>query len=428
MLLIEGVETGSRLNYNRLSSAPLSPDWGHAPHPEPKIHSIHVYPAKFPAFILQKAIDYAALKGVEVKRVGDIFCGSGTIACEARTRNLEFWGCDISPIATLIARAKGTRPDLQQFEAGASRIADLFDKASPEPALSQAAIARLRPWFTPKQFGDLAKLRNAIELETCEGHETRMLFDCAFSAIVKPASQWRARSMKPSMDLTKKPASVLQAFQRQCRLMTVAWSEAVQWSAPSCEIIRGDVNEVQQPSSPVDLIITSPPYATSYEYADLHQLSALWLNYADDHRLLRRGVIGTASRRSSLSFAMRHLNAVGMQIVFSLFDKDRALAEALATYFLDMQKVVRRCREFLAPDGICVFVVGNTQFKGVRIDNANHMVESLIDAGFGDIRVLRRPVTNKLNTPYRLPNGRLSSTPTSMGIYAEEYIVMAQRR
>ena len=27
----------------------------------------------------------------------------------------------------------------------------------------------------------------------------------------------------------------------------------------------------------VDLIVTSPPYVTSYEYADLHQLSSLWL-------------------------------------------------------------------------------------------------------------------------------------------------------
>lgn len=42
-----------------------------------------------------------------------------------------------------------------------------------------------------------------------------------------------------------------------------------------------------------DLIITSPPYVTSYEYADLHQLSSLWLGYTEDYRDLRKGSIGS---------------------------------------------------------------------------------------------------------------------------------------
>ena len=104
-----------------------------------------------------------------------------------------------------------------------------------------------------------------------------------------------------------------------------------------------------------------------------------------------------------------------------------AAAEATATYFIDMQRVARRCHEFLRPGGISVFVVGNTQLSGVRIDNANHLVESLLDSGFIDVRVVKRQLSNKPNTPYRLPNGRLSSTRTEMQIYAEEYIVMAQR-
>ena len=34
--------------------------------------------------------------------------------------------------------------------------------------------------------------------------------------------------------------------------------------------------------------MTSPPYVTSYDYADIHQLSALWLGYASDYRTLRK--------------------------------------------------------------------------------------------------------------------------------------------
>ncbi|NBB17588.1 class I SAM-dependent methyltransferase [Caulobacter sp. SLTY] len=429
MLVIERPETaGASLDYNRLKAAPLSSDWAEAAEREARIHSIHVYPAKFPALIFQKAIELATRRGVEVKRIGDIFCGSGTVLYETAVRNLEFWGCDINPVATLIARVKGMRPDLEAFTAAADRISLRFETASRASTLSPVAVSRLTPWYRAGQFEDLVKLRNAIESETEDHSEARLLFDCAFSAIAKPTSQWKARSTKPARHEEKTPAPVLQSFQKQCRLMMAAWAEASSATLPPFEVHRADVKSVPGPAAPLDLIITSPPYAMSYEYADVHQLSALWLNYAEDHRDLRRDVIGTASRRSNLSFALRNLNPVGLQIVFRLFEKDRALAESLASYFLDMQQVVGRCHDFLRPGGVCVFVVGNTQLKDVRIDNANHMVECFIDAGFENISVLRRPLSNKPNTPYRQANGRLSSTPTRMGIYAEEYVVMAQRR
>lgn len=210
--------------------------------------------------------------------------------------------------------------------------------------------------------------------------------------------------------------------------MTLAWSEMATIPRPQSEIIRGNVTEVPTPRLPVDLIVTSPPYATSYDYADIHQLSALWLGFYDDHRDLRTSVIGTSTRRANLGKALKELNSVGTQIVFSLFDRNRSLAEATATYFLDIQKVAKRCHGFLRSGGISVFVIGNTRLNGVRIDNANHLVESLLEAGFVDVRVVKRQLANKPNTPYRLPNGRLSSSPTGMQIYAEEYIVMAQRR
>lgn len=341
---------------------------------------------------------------------------------------MEFWGCDINPVATLIARVKGIRLDPVRFENRADRIVQQFAGASRSPSLSSTAMENLQPWYEPNQFDDLAGLRNAILSEVGSKGEEAMAFECAFSAILKPASQWRSRSTKPSMDHRKRPTPVLEAFRRQCRLMAKAWSEVASTPRPASSIICGNVTEVMRPNSPVDLIVTSPPYATSYEYADLHRLSALWLGFVDDHRDLRPGVIGTSRRRANLAAALRELNSVAMQIVFSLFDRNRVLAEAAATYFLDMQKVARRCHDFLRSGGISVFVIGNTQFNGVRIDNANHLVESLLEAGFIDVRVVKRQLANKPNTPYRLANGRLSSSRTNMEIYSEEYIVMAQRR
>ena len=80
--------------------------WSKGGDRELKLHRIHAYPAKFPAFIPTKALEFAREQGLKVHRVGDIFCGCGTVAFEARRGNIDFWGCDINPVATLIARTK----------------------------------------------------------------------------------------------------------------------------------------------------------------------------------------------------------------------------------------------------------------------------------------------------------------------------------
>ena len=47
-----------------------SPDfWDYGEEKEDLIHRIHNYPAKFPAFITTKALQYAEEKGVEVKTI-----------------------------------------------------------------------------------------------------------------------------------------------------------------------------------------------------------------------------------------------------------------------------------------------------------------------------------------------------------------------
>jgi hypothetical protein len=91
-----------------LSDAPIDAVWGASTHAEPCMHRIHGYPAKLPAFLTLRGLDYAREQRVRVRRVGAIFCGCGTVAHEARRFGLGFWGCDINPVAMLIARVKSS--------------------------------------------------------------------------------------------------------------------------------------------------------------------------------------------------------------------------------------------------------------------------------------------------------------------------------
>lgn len=413
--------------FGRLRSAPISQDWNSSTRTEEKIHRIHAYPAKFPAFLVGAAFDYARSEGIAVSSVADVFCGCGTVAYETEKRGLEFWGCDINPVATLIARVKALNIDHTQFDEHVKAVLEGFSVSPSTPPVSAEAADRLSPWYDQVQFDDLSRLLNAIEAQNFVDDEYRMALRCAFSAIVKPSSRWGARSTKPAKDFSKTPPSVLGAFIRQCRFMSVAWAERGQPGKAVPNIVQGNVSTVGGPDAPVDLIVTSPPYVTSYEYADLHQLSALWLGFAEDHRAMRSGIIGTGFRRADLGRALKDLNPVATRIVFSLFDSNRSLAEAVAAYYLDMQHVTRRCHEFLRPGGLAVFVIGNTALHGVAIDNADHLTESLLNAGFNQIRAVRRVIANKANTPFRTLDGKFSGSPTGISIYGDEYILMAHR-
>ncbi|SHH10380.1 class I SAM-dependent methyltransferase [Massilia sp. CF038] len=414
-------------SFKRLDSLESNGDWDLDDIVESKIHKIHSYPAKFPAFLATRALDYARREGITLKRVADIFCGCGTVAYEARREEVDFWGCDINPVATLIASVKSTFCDPEEFVRYRDLILANFELVDEETNFSLRRTNRLLYWFQIEQFRALARLRNSINISLPENSPFKDAFLCAFSAILKSTSQWRQRSTKPQLDPTKKPKDVLNEFLKQCSFMTSAWRASSQSNTAKTEIVNGNIIDVQAPAELMDMIITSPPYVTSYEYADLHQLSSLWLGYAEDYRDLRVGSIGSGVNAVDLRKELKNLNEVAYQIVFSLYGKNPLAAGAAARYYLDMQKVAKRCFSFLRPGGLAFFVIGDTTQNGVKLDNAAHLTESLMKSGFRKVLATKRTISNKLHTPYRENNGQFSQKKLSKMVYSEEYILIAHR-
>jgi methylase of polypeptide subunit release factors len=414
-------------NFHRLECVGSTGAWDDETAPESKIHKIHSYPAKFPAFLATRALEYARSQGVNPKRVADIFCGCGTVAYEARKEKIDFWGCDINPVATLIASVKSLACDPIVFLEYFRLILEKYDHMNAETNFSLRRTNRLLYWFKLEKFYELAKLRNSILAVIPEDSSYRAAHLCAFSAILKSTSQWRQRSTKPQLDKDKRAKDVLSEYSKQCAFMANAWSTSSLSNEASSQIVHGNIINVSAPAELMDMIITSPPYVTSYEYADLHQLSSLWLGYAEDYRNLRDGSIGSSANSINLRKEFKNLNQVAYQIVFGLYSKDPLAARSAARYYLDMQIVANRCFSFLRPGGIAFFVIGDTQQNGVKLDNSAHLAESLMAAGFKKVLATKRIISNKLHTPFRDDEGRFSQCKLSKTIYSEEYILIAHR-
>ena len=110
-----------------------------------------------------------------------------------------------------------------------------------------------------------------------------------------------------------------------------------------------------------------------------------------------------------------------------LHAQDPGKARSVARYFLDMDMAVTKCRMMLKPGGMVVFVIGNTQYKGVKIDNTQHLKNCMNRAGFNDLEIIPRKVSLKIMTPYRDERGRFTRDSTKREVYAEEYVVIGRK-
>ena len=414
------------INTFNFDTVPIESYWNSSNENELKIHQIHAYPAKFPAFVTTKAINYAKENKLSLNTIADIFCGCGTTAFEAKRNNINYWGCDINPVATMIARTKSRQYQitrlLRYYETITSKyrkneIYDIYDDA----------LERLKYWYSKKQYNKLFYLKSLIMENTPRNSDYQLFFLCAFSNVLKGSSRWLTKSIKPQVDPNKKPIDAYTLFKNQCNKMFKAVEKLPQLEQSGNEIFTKNFLDDSFSFPKTDMIITSPPYVISYEYADLHQLSSLWLGYTGDYRNLREGTIGSLHHVYDFDEEKSELNVTGNKIVRQLFDREKGKARSVAKYFLDMQKTIKKTYTILNKKGMALFIIGNTEYKSVKINNARHLVESMFDAGYREVSVSKRKISRKILTPYRDKRGKFTTDSNGRKVYNEEFIICGRK-
>ncbi len=407
------------------------PDWDFGgAEKERLIHRIHSYPAKFPSFITTEALKYAKKKGINVKTVADVFCGCGTTAVEAKRNGIRFWGCDINPVAVMISQVKTRRYKEDMLKKYFFNIVERFDSIKISEQDTENINDRIKYWFNAKTIKDLLKLKKAIEEEVSNRSKYKNFFLCAFSNILKPTSNWLTKSIKPQIDPDKLPSNVIEEFEKQFKFMEKASEENIfsKQDTPQIQIIRRNFLSINTRKYKADLIITSPPYVTSYDYADIHQLSILWLGFYSKYQDLRKNMVGNIYGVAKPSNEkLQSLPSVGEQIYKKLREKHKAKANSTARYFIDIREATENCYKILNKNGMTVFVIGNTNYKGVEVDNAQFLGDCMESAGFKKIEKIPRKISSKTLTPYRDAKGRFTRDKNHRKVYSEEFIFIGRR-
>jgi len=361
-------------------------------------HNFHAFPAKFPPQLPRKFI-YGLTEPGET--VLDPMVGSGTTVVEALLAGRRALGYDIDPLAVLASRVKTTPLDAAYVAAQRAAIlrnatlAIREGRAELEAALDtrwdEATRAFVDYWFTrDTQVELLALLR---EIERIAEPATRDFFALAFSAIIVTKSggvslafdlahtrPHRAKVVYTRSGeivardgilapeaarapyLKKTLRSPLEEFEKRS-LHNVRGLASVQPARGCVGMSFGDAQALPLASESVDLIVTSPPYASNaIDYMRAHKFSLVWLGYPVGELGRRRGAyIGGEAARTA---RFEHLPTRTAQLVGEIGALDTRKGQALRRYYSEMTRVLREMWRVLRPGKAAIVVVGSSVMRG----------------------------------------------------------------
>lgn len=259
------------------------------------VHGFHAYPARIHPVTAARLIDL-----VQGHLVLDPFCGSGTVLVEAMIGGLRASGIDLNPIAVRLTRCK-TRKREPEHEAKLLEASARVRKHADDRRKARAgATRRYGPddvaLFDPHVLLELDGIRDGIKNE--EDEVIKNDLEMCLSALLVKVS--RRASDTSSRESARRIAAGYTAklFHKKVEELIERSREfhaLVPPGTPYARVHEGDATHPDHlESSTIDAIVTSPPYAATYDYLEHHAMRMRWLGLSP--KALETGEMG--ARRS----------------------------------------------------------------------------------------------------------------------------------
>jgi hypothetical protein len=365
-------------------------------------HGIHEYRGKFFPQLVKALVNISGIP--DTATVGDPMCGSGTTIIEANLAGRQGVGLDMNPLSVLLSRTKTQLlyANEMSLERAYKDLRDRFCNEAPRNASSLAYFATfteedqryLRMWFAEDVLCGLDDI--AIAVNELEDADAKALAKVALSNILRRVSWQKEDDLRVRkevrLDVEVDPKKeFLEELGRSVRTVLAFLYQSRLREPKRFMIEEGDARECAQHfgHEAVDLVVTSPPYATALPYLDTDRLSLIYLKLLKrpEHRSKDLHMIGNREVTEGLrrsywdTYAASKTNLP--QAVTNVIDqianlnegteagfRRRNLPSLLAKYFLDMTKVLEGINDCLKPGCFAFIVVGDnhTIAGGQRVD------------------------------------------------------------
>jgi site-specific DNA-methyltransferase (cytosine-N4-specific) len=302
-------------------------------------HSLHPYPAKFPPQLPKKILEDYAIKG---QTVLDPFCGSGTTLIEARIFGVNAIGVDVNGLSVLLSQVKATPLTKQQFLIVKEFISNIETEISKwqstiRPQIKVKEIEGQDHWFQKNVSEEITFLLNEISKQT--DLDVQNFLKIVLSSIIVRVSNQESDTRFAAIEKSIGNGYTLEQF---CKRAKEYNSRMAEFSELVCD--KTDLNVYNAdsrnlsfiPDNSIDIIITSPPYANTYDYYLYHKFRKRWLDL--DVKFAQYNEIGSRREYSSLKKEKEKWN------------------EDLIKCFTEMQRVLK-------PNHLAFIVIGDSVIK-----------------------------------------------------------------
>lgn len=366
-------------------------------------HGLHAYAAKCPPQLVKFGIENYSAQGDTIL---DPMAGSGTTLVEARLLRRNGIGFDIDPLSCLIASVKTRSLAYEQIEVDYTNllqsVKDSLLKGA-KPGLNgnysrhiPTEFPNLDYWFSPEIKAALAILIEHIG-STPMAEDIREFFWVAFSSIIlTKVSVANARDIIHSrhhhFDHSNTP-DVFAKFEKRVALMHKQMAEYRELLGKDNDtwtnVRQGDARELPLESDSIDLVFTSPPYATALDYPRAHFLAVGWMEQVlgtslQDYKA--RGATYIGSERGRLDYDQeRDKRLSGFSLVNTVLDElsenDRRQSILIERYYVDMYQALLEMERVLKAGSHAVIVVCPSHIRKVEIPT--HKIFSEIGSTMG---------------------------------------------
>lgn len=366
------------------------------------VHGWYRFPAGFSAEWVESIISSQRhrLDGLSFL---DPFAGVGTAILAAERVGVPACGIEAQPFVARIAQAKLLWwADTQQFfERGQALLA----RARRGNGTAPCYPSLIQRCYSPVAIGQLHNLLSAWEDLRDESAESQLTW-LALVAILRVCSTagtapWQYVLPRKSKSSATPPydAFCLQ-MQRMLADMSLCQASGL---GRSGQVLAGDARSCSAiGDSTVGLVVTSPPYANNYDYADATRLEMTFFGevrgWGDLQIKARSHLIRSCSQHVSAEQASLDTLLKGLQGVPFYTQIEEVCAKLseqrlchggkkdyhlmIAAYFLDMRAVWSSLRRICAGGSEVWFVIGDSAPYGVHVPVDRWLGELALAAGF----------------------------------------------
>jgi DNA modification methylase len=356
---------------------------------------VHPFPARMaPDVALQKIAGLTTVGSV----VLDPMCGSGTVPRLALFEQRQAVASDVDPLAVLITRT-ACKPiwsvDLRK------RAMALVDEAMKEPvslpdwiAVDKATVEFVEYWFASPQRKALARVARVLARRPIKDDPLRVALSRLI--VTKDVGASLARDTSHSRPHKVRDTNDFDVFARFIDAATrLERINGAPCDAPAAKIRTVDARNLSsfvKPAS-VDLIITSPPYLNAIDYLRGHRMSLVWLGWTVGAlRELRGTSIGSERSLIDPPAAVKDLASEAVPQIRDLPTREQRVVWRFAQ---DMDRLCKSLARVTRADGHLVFVVADSQVRGVPVPNSALCRVAALRHGFAFEEGVLRPLPTK---------------------------------